>query len=131
MNGSYLLDTNIVITLFAQERTVLDRLPHADRVFVPSIVLGELFFGAFNSARAERNVARVEEFAAISAVLVCDGATGRVYGQVKQHLRMRGKPIPENDVWIAALSQQHGLILVSRDAHFDEVAGLTRETWNA
>jgi tRNA(fMet)-specific endonuclease VapC len=68
MSGSYLLDTNIVIALFADEIVVKNKLVEVE-IFVPSIVLGELYFGAGKSKRAAENIARIEDFAARSIVL--------------------------------------------------------------
>ena len=77
MNGRYLLDTNIVIALSVNESVVVERLDEGVTVFLSSIVLGELFFGAFRSVRVEENLARVAEFASNNTVLVCDTATAR------------------------------------------------------
>jgi tRNA(fMet)-specific endonuclease VapC len=129
MTGSYLLDTNIVIALFAQDANVRQRLSQVGEVFVPSIVLGELYYGARKSGRVAANVQRVDELAVNSAVAVCDAETAQRYGVIKNDLRAKGKPLPENDIWIAALAIQHGLTLVSRDAHFNEVAHLAVEAW--
>ncbi len=129
MSGSYLLDTNIVIALFARDAVVEDRLGRADSVFVPSIVLGELYYGAHKSTRVQANIGRIEELAAQSAVLSCDADTARHYGQIKNELRHKGRPVPENDIWIAALSIQHDLKLVTRDAHFADVSELGFENW--
>ena len=63
MNGSFLLDTNIVIALFADDPAVRDHLAEEVEVFVPSIVLGELYYGALKSTRVEANLARLAEFA--------------------------------------------------------------------
>ena len=68
MAGSYLLDTNIVIALFAGDAAVMEGLDRADEVFVPSIVLGELFYGALRSGNARDNLGRIEEFVLNSAV---------------------------------------------------------------
>jgi len=129
MNGKFLLDTNIVIALFAEDRSVMERLKEAESVFIPSIVLGELFFGAYKSTRVDENVARLSDFAATSAVRACDAVTGRHYGQIKSGLQAKGRPIPENDLWIAAIARQHDLTLVSHDAHFGEVENLKVEAW--
>ncbi len=129
MSGRYLLDTNIVIALFAGELPVLSRIDLAESVFIPSIVLGELYFGAFKSARAAENVARVDELAALRAVLPVDTETARWYGQVKERLKRQGRPIPENDIWVAALARQHQLALASRDPHFTSVSDLILESW--
>ncbi len=129
MNGRVLLDTNIVIALFARDETVLRELSNAASVFVPSIVVGELFYGAYRSRRFDENVTRVDEFVSRSAVLTCGAVTARRYAQIKNRLREAGRPIPENDIWIAAVARQHDLTLVSRDSHFAEVEGLETATW--
>jgi tRNA(fMet)-specific endonuclease VapC len=124
-----LLDTNAVIALFADDLDMFARLRSAKEVFVPSIVLGELYYGARRSQRIEENLARVEAFTAASAVLDCDHITARVYGELKNSLRQVGRPIPENDIWIAAIAAQHNLTLMTRDAHFAGLQGLAIETW--
>jgi len=129
MNGRYLLDTNIVIGIFAAEVVVHQQLAGAGEVFVPSIVLGELYYGAQKSARIASNVTRVDEFAANNSVLVCDTETARHYGEIKSELRAKGRPIPENAIWIAAVAKQHQLTLVTRDGHFSNVDGLLIEAW--
>ena len=129
VSGKYLLDTNIVIALFAGEPSVHRRFDLAEHVFLPNFVVGELFYGACASDRKATNLLRIDSFVTDSEVLFCDARTARDYGDVRYDLRQKGRPIPENDVWIATLALQHGLILVSRDAHFDEVTGLMREAW--
>ncbi len=129
MSGRVVLDTNIVIALFAKEATILESLKKTDEVFIPNIVLGELYFGARKSARTDENIARINEFAMQNVVLNCDTETARQYGFVKHQLRTKGKPIPENDIWIAALTMQYQLILITRDNHFQEVEGLNIEFW--
>lgn len=64
-----------------------------------------------------------------SIVLGCDAETARRYGEVKNGLRQKGRPIPENDIWIAAIALQYDLTLVARDVHFGEVDGLKVEAW--
>ena len=78
MSGRYLLDTNIVIAIFAEEANVQAQLAGAGEVFIPSIVLGELYFGARKSGRVEANLARIDEFAASNVVLECDTVTAAV-----------------------------------------------------
>src|SRR5690606_14232795 len=103
------------------------QLGRADVVFVPAIVLGELFYGSYKSTRVEENLGRIEAFATQSAIMNCDTDTARHYGRLKDSLRRKGKPLPENDIWIAALAVQHEMKLVSRDAHFTEVDELIIE----
>jgi len=129
MSGRYLLDTNIIIAIFAEEPPVLQRVAAAEEVFVPVIVLGELYYGARKSARAAANIDRIDEFASAATTLGCDAATAQQYGRIKNDLRAKGRPIPENDIWIAAIAAQHGLTVVSRDDHFADVSGLPIEAW--
>lgn len=129
MAGRYLVDTNIVIALFAGDAHVRRKIATADEVFISSIVFGELYYGARKSGRVEANVQCVDEPLTNSAVLDCDAETAQNYAVVKNGLRLKGKPLPENDIWIAALALQHNLVLVSRDAHFQEVGSLSIESW--
>jgi tRNA(fMet)-specific endonuclease VapC len=126
----FLLDTNVVIAALGQEDAVLARLEEAsDLFFVSVIVLGELRFGARKSGSVEENLQRIEDFAAESNVLPCDEETSRRYGEVKDGLHRIGRPIPENDIWIAATVLRHDLVLATRDSHFEHVEGLRVEQW--
>jgi len=129
MNGRFLLDTNIIIALFAKDSFVPDHLIKAKEVFIPNIVLGELYYGAHKSAHVDENVTKIDELAENSALLPYDLETAKNYGITKNLLKIRGKPIPENDIWIAAVAKQYQLILVSRDAHFREVEEISIQTW--
>jgi len=129
MNGEYLLDTSVIIGLLAGEATFKDQLAGINQVFVPSIAIGELCFGARKSGRVETNLALIDKFAASSVVLGCDTDTARRYGEVKNALRVKGRPIPENDIWIAAIALQHGLALATRDVHFNETESLDVAQW--
>ncbi|MCX7841030.1 MAG: type II toxin-antitoxin system VapC family toxin, partial [Anaerolineae bacterium] len=127
--GRYLLDTSIIIALFASDASVKENLAKAEETFVPVIAIGELCYGAHKSARGEENLRRIDEFAANSVVVGCDTSTAHHYGQVKNALRIKGRPIPENDIWIAAIALQHNLALVTRDEHFKEIEGLKVIVW--
>jgi tRNA(fMet)-specific endonuclease VapC len=129
MSGRYLLDTNIIIALFADDTAVREKLAGAEEAFVPSIAIGEMCYGARKSVRVQENLTHIDEFAASSVVLGCDTDTARRYGEIKNVLRMKGRPIPENDIWIAAIALQHDLALVTRDEHFNEIESLKVVTW--
>ena len=129
MSGSFLLDTSVLIELFAQDGNVLTRLEKADSTFIPSIALGELHYGARKSSRVEKNLEQLEKLASQTAILPCDAETSYWYGIVKNELRKTGQPIPENDIWIAAIALQHGLTLATRDKHFMVVENLVSEMW--
>jgi len=127
VSGKALVDTNVVIALFAGEPAIVESVQKQAAVFLCAPVLGELRYGAEASARVESNLARLDEFAKALIVLPCDTKTAAAYGRVKFDLRKKGRPIPENDVWIAAVARQHGLTLLTRDGHFREIEGLEVE----
>jgi len=129
MNGRHLLDTSIIIALFKNDETVRNQVAASLEVFVPAIAVGELYYGAQHSAHVEKNMKRVREFAENATVLVCDIATAQHYGQIKNELKMKGHPLPENDVWIAAIAKQYSLTVVTRDQHFKEIDALLLEEW--
>jgi tRNA(fMet)-specific endonuclease VapC len=129
MSGRFILDTNIVIAIFSGETSIKEHLLKADEVFISSTVLGELFFGAFKSKLSKTNLKRISDFADSISILICDKDTAYQYGIVKNKLLEKGKPIPENDIWIAAVAMQNNLILVTRDNHFSEIDDLKYEKW--
>jgi tRNA(fMet)-specific endonuclease VapC len=86
-------------------------------------------FGAFKSQRAEKNVARIDDLAHSYAILAVDEMTARIYGIMRRELRLMGKPIPENDIWIAAAAQQWSATVATRDDHFEAIQGLAVEKW--
>ena len=128
-NGRFLLDTNIIIALLEGDDAVLSNLDHATEVFIPAVALGELFFGAAKSGRPSENTARVERFASGRSIVSADFDVAREYGRLKQYLKKKGRPLPENDIWIAAAAKCHGMVLVTRDRHFQEVEDLHTVDW--
>ena len=129
MAGKFLLDTNIVLAIWQGDLQVLKKLSAENYHYLPSVVLGELYFGACHSSKVESNLERVDLIAALWAILPCDATTARQYGLSRELLSQKGKPIPENDIWIAALAIQHSLILVTSDEHFQHVEKLSLEAW--
>lgn len=129
MNGRFLLDTNIIIALFAGDPVIHDHIANASEVFIPCIAIGELYFGAYKSLKVQENLARIDEFAMNNTVLGCNTDTAKRYGDIKSHLKEKAQPIPENDIWITAIAQQYALTLVTKDTHFDLVENLEIESW--
>lgn len=122
-HGELLLDTNIVVASFRDDPAARRAILEAEHILIPIMVVGELLIGALEGGQPERERARIGGLLSASEVLVCDLKTAEHYAEVKDHLRRRGRPIPENDVWIAALARRHGLIVASRDHHFDGIEG--------
>jgi Predicted nucleic acid-binding protein, contains PIN domain len=120
-----LLDTNIVIELFKGDEKIFSFLQGQQTVYIPAAVLGELYLGAYRSANEQKHLQQVKGFLMRCTVLNADHGTAENYGRVKSALLKKGKPIPENDIWIAATALQHQLPLYTQDKHFGEVSGIT------
>ena len=129
MSGEFLLDTNIVVALFEDDPGVLQHLRQRPRISISITVLGELYYGAFKSAKLNENLKRINDLYSEVTLFESDAETAYEYGNIKNELQIKGRPIPTNDVWIAATARQHGLILVSRDKHFAVVDYLSWEQW--
>jgi tRNA(fMet)-specific endonuclease VapC len=124
--SSVALDTSAAIAVLSgQASTLLSR--SFERFFLPAPVVGELRYGALSSRRVAENLASVERLVARCHVLDITAATAVVYADLRLSLREKGKPIPENDLWIAALCVEHQVPLVAIDGHFDAIRELGRE----
>ena len=128
-SGKYLLDTNIVIGMFTGDKLIQEKMKNSYRMFLSSPVIGELYYGAKKSSRPTENLAKVNSITQRLPIYSCDLETARQYGDIKDQLSRKGRLIPDNDIWIAAVAMQHGLVLVTRDAHFNEVESLEIERW--
>jgi tRNA(fMet)-specific endonuclease VapC len=123
--NSVALDTSVAIDVLADRAESLTSQPITEFV-LPVPVVGELRYGALNSRRADENVAEVERLVARCRILDITLATAEVYARLRLDLKKKGKPIPENDLWIAALCVEHQVKLAAVDSHFDAVDGLQR-----
>ena len=130
MTGNrYLLDTNIVSAWLKGESNVVSNIQRAMEIHIPVTVVGELCYGAQFSNRVEGNMNDLKNIIDAYSVLLINGSTAMIYGSIKSELRKKGRPIPENDIWIAAITIQHNLVLITRDKHFDEIEGLRMKKW--
>src|SRR6266478_3521846 len=101
----------------------------AERLAIPVIVLGEYRLGIAQSRHRVSYENWLREWTAAVSVLDIDDDTTHSYAAIGLELKKKGKPIPANDLWIAALCRQYSLPLLSRDRHFDFVSGLRRIDW--
>lgn len=121
------LDTNVYSGFMRGEQAAVEHLRTAEEIRLPLIVLGELLAGFGAGSWAAKNREELARFMASSRVSVLnpDERTARHYAEIFVALRAAGKPIPTNDLWIAALARQHRLALLTFDAHFRAVPGLS------
>ncbi len=124
-----LLDTSIVIDHFRGDTAIQRSLESASALYISTVVLGELYYGAFRSAHREKHLDQVRRFLRAAVVVGTDGHTSEQYGRIRAELAHAGLAIPENDISIAAVAVQHGWPLATRDRHFGRIASLEVLSW--
>lgn len=124
-----LLDTNIISDWLKGNTEIADKIDEKEEVYIPAIVVGEMYYGAQYSSQVEKNIENILRLTERYQVLHVDKSTAIVYGIIKAALRKKGKPIPENDIWIAAIAQQYSVPLITRDRHFNEIDSITILEW--
>ena len=122
------IDTNRYRDFCEGVEEVVERFRQAERIALPFPVLAELRAGFACGTLARRNEGVLNKFLNRSRVVVlfADEQTTFHYARIFRQLREQGAPIPTNDIWVAALVQQHNLLLYSRDRHFDALPQLAR-----
>lgn len=120
------LDTNAYSALEGGNAALAHMVREASSIGLPIIVLGELYFGFEHGSRKSWNTARLEKFVASIRVdvLYIDTGTARIFGEISTELKRLGRPIQQDDIWIAALCKQHGYTLATEDKGFENIVGL-------
>ena len=121
-----ILDTNALSAWVEGLATVEAAFRSADRLVVPSVVLGEYYFGIRQSRHRSRYEEWLRRYLPLAEIAAVTSATADAYADIRLELKRLGHPIPPNDAWIAALARQHALPVLSNDTHFDVVAGVRR-----
>ncbi len=129
MSGKICLDTNIVIRIFRNDPLVPSFFARYSRCILPVPVVAELLFAAKNSARSVENLVIYNQFIDSCTILGITRKTADYYSAIRLQLKCNGKPIPENDLWIAAVTLEHDLPLATADSHFGYVEGLHVYSW--
>ena len=124
-----ILDTNALSAWAEQYASALRLIEAQPFLCLPVVVLGEFRFGLRGSRKRSMIEPQLDFLEQTVRVLDITRETATVYATVRFELKQRGKPIPENDVWIASLARQHGLSVMSQDVHFDAIPGIQRLCW--
>jgi predicted nucleic acid-binding protein len=124
-----ILDTNALSAYLDKAPVAVEIVSQARELAIPVIVAGEFAFGIAQSRHRDAYERSLQRMLERCTVLDIGIETARHYAAIRLELKAAGKPIPSNDVWIAALSRQHSMPVMSRDSHFDFVGGLRRRTW--
>jgi tRNA(fMet)-specific endonuclease VapC len=119
-----LIDTNVAIDYFKGQSHVRAIIRRPIIIYISAIVLGELYVGAYRSDNEEVKKAEIHELLSNGILLGIDRQVIERYGMLKTQLLNKGRPIPENDIWIAATALRHNLPVYSYDKHFKEIEDL-------
>jgi len=121
-----IIDTNFYSAFKRNDSEAVDLLRRAEYVGISSIIIGELFAGFRCGSREKQNRIELDQFLDSPRVeiLPVDDETAEFYAQVFSELRQKGRPIPSNDLWLAASALQYGLALATYDDHFHSINGL-------
>ena len=122
-----LIDTNIYSYALRGDDSVVEVLRKSEQIGISVISIGELLSGFKGGGREKKNREELEIFLDSPRVVVypVDEDTSEFYAEIINNLREIGKPVPTNDVWIAAIAFQNGLKLFTKDIHFKTIPGLS------
>jgi tRNA(fMet)-specific endonuclease VapC len=122
------LDTNRLTDLLQGDAALAERLGACEEVWIPLVVLAEIKAGFYGGTQRHRNESLLQRLLtkATVGVLLPSRETADHYARLFVQLRHAGTPIPDNDLWIAALALQNDLVLITRDRHFERVPQLLR-----
>jgi tRNA(fMet)-specific endonuclease VapC len=129
MNGKVALDTSVAVRFLNGDQVVVNKVLSLPTVILPTVVIGELLFGAENSHRSLQNISRYLEFIETCQSVPLGRETAVVYAKTRLALKHKGRPIPMNDIWIAAQCLEHHWCLITDDSDFGYVDGLILENW--
>ena len=128
IGNKYLLNTNIIVEIFKGNKIIAEKVNKLSEFYISAIVSGELFVGTNRVINKDAHLKRLNDLL-FTKVFPIDNITSKIYGKIVADLFKKGKPIPLNDIWIAATTFQHELVLITSDSHFTEIDDLKVKYW--
>ena len=128
----YLVDTDIIVYLMQGNKKIDNQMEAVGEknVFISSLSVGELYFGAFNSGKIQTNLANLQNYLEDQQILNFTKSTARIFGRIKTEMRKKGNPISDFDLAIASIALYHNCILVTHNTrHFQNIPELTVIDW--
>jgi tRNA(fMet)-specific endonuclease VapC len=125
------LDTNAYSAFKRNSLKVISLIEKAEEIIIPCIVLGELYFGFYKGSKTEKNISELEIFLELPGVIEykIDKIVAEKYSRLVKSLYEKGKPIPTNDIWIAAVSMVSLSNLITADKHYENVPTLAFQSF--
>ena len=115
------IDTNIAIEFIKGNIKIKDQLIRFEHIYLPVTVCGELLYGAINSPKREKDLIETRNFIKRCKILNTNYIVAEKYAIIREHLKLRGKQIPENDLWIAATCSANNISLITNDKHLSNI----------
>jgi tRNA(fMet)-specific endonuclease VapC len=115
------LDTNVVIAIINGNETIAQLVAQYNILCLPVTVCGELLFGAKNAARSRTYISVYRNFIDSCEIIDINDVVAEEYSNIRLELKLKGNPIPENDIWIAAICTANELPLLTLDKHFKNI----------
>jgi tRNA(fMet)-specific endonuclease VapC len=121
-----LIDTNAYVAFKRGEQAILEVVQLAEVIVVSPIMLGELLAGFEGGNKAKQNHGELEQFLESSRIRIypITSDTSHFFSMIFSNLKRKGRPIPTNDIWIAAQALEHGCVVCTYDKHFQAIEGL-------
>lgn len=114
---NYIFDTNVIIGFMKNETKVIDFISNLSIINISTVTIGEMYYGARKSDNPQKYLKLYKEFFSLCQIFNISEVTSNYYSEIKFKLSKIGKPIPENDIWIAGSALEHELTIVTRDSH--------------
>ncbi len=124
-----ILDTNALSALQGRDSNLIRLVRSLPALVLNIVSLGEYRYGVDGSHYRDKLLIWLDALIQKSEVVFPDLDTLPIYSRIRHQLKQAGTPLPANDIWIAALSLQHQMPIVSQDRHFDLIADVHRVSW--
>lgn len=126
---NYIFDTNIIIGFLKNDKSIVSKLKIEKNINTSVITIGEMSYGAKNSNNPLKNMELYNEFFKYCNIFEITRKTSEYYADIRFELKKVGKPIPENDIWIAAIAKENDMVIVTRDKHLKDIDFIATEEW--
>ena len=124
-----LLDSSIVIEVLSGNSEIADKIGRLSGFSISAVALGELYIGVNRVSNKSKHLKMLQDFVQLCTIVDINEETAKYYGEITSALFKKGKPIPSNDIWIAATARQYGYTLVTRDKQFKEIDDVAIKHW--
>jgi len=120
-----LLDTSIIIEIISGNKNVADKIGAYENIYINTVALGELYTGIYRVVSKTKQLNQIKDLIELCEILIIDEKTSDIYGNLQASLYKKGRPLPTNDIWIAATAKQYDIPIATNDKHFLSIDQIT------